>query len=97
MRWLILALALAACGPESTPDEELDGGDIYLASCESCHGYDGRGTDTGADLYWAAEGMTVEEVSDVVVLGEGTMRAVDLDDSEAEAVAAFLLDVLVRR
>lgn len=92
---LPLALALSACEVEGT-DEELDGGTLYLDHCERCHGYDGRGTDFGADLGQRARDLTVDEVADTILLGEGSMDPLDLDESEAEAVAAFVLDVLVQ-
>lgn len=94
---LALAAMLAACGAEGAPAAELDGGALYLDHCEPCHGYDARGSDHGADLYWRAADMSVEEVADVITLGEGSMDPVDVDDQEAEATAAFLLDVLIAR
>ncbi len=94
---MAMFLTMVGCGPAlSGPSgEELDGGTLYLDHCETCHGYDGRGTDSGPELQWRASGMTGDEIADVIVLGEGAMRALDLDDEEASAVAGFVLDVLV--
>lgn len=100
MRWLLLTgllLVTAACGPApgETADEDIDGGPLYLEHCERCHGYDGRGTDAGADLRWRAGSMTADEIADVIVLGEGLMKPLDLSDEEASAVADFVLENLV--
>ncbi len=102
MRWLPLfavVLMLAGCGPAEqaagSANGDLDGGALYLDHCAVCHGYDARGTDRGPDLHWRVRGMSVEEIADVIILGQGAMKPLDLDDDEADTVAFFLLDVLV--
>jgi mono/diheme cytochrome c family protein len=96
---LAVALLLVGCMTEPTTDpyafEDSDGAALYLETCESCHGYDGRGSDSGPDLYWRTQDMTVDEVADVVLFGEGLMDSIDLDEDEATAVASFLLGELL--
>ena len=93
---LLIALFATGC-VLSEPDAvegEVDGPTLYLDRCESCHGYDGRGTDAGPDLRWRVQGMTVDEVADVVLFGEGLMSPVDLDEAEATEVAGFTVNEL---
>lgn len=42
MKWTVLVVALAACGP-SVPETE-DGQKLFLAMCARCHEADGRST-----------------------------------------------------
>ena len=101
MRAILLALLLGATGCAFVPTnysgtvgEESDGGALYLEHCEACHGYDGRGTSRGADLYWRLGEMDVDDVIDAVLVGEGLMEPVALTEEDAEAVAYFVLDNL---
>ena len=92
----LLGGLLAGCGGPVGGGDPADGPTLYLESCASCHGVDARGTDAGPDLRWRTETMTLEEVADTIVLGHGQMLPLDLDDDEAEAVAEYILESLLR-
>ena len=94
---LVLLVLVVGCGGSDAVTDATSaprGGEVYLAHCEACHGYDGRGSLSGADLSWRVDDLSAEDVADIAVLGSGFMDPVDLDDDEARAVGVFVVDQL---
>ncbi len=86
---LLLPTLAGGCGGGGSGG---DGAQLFLVSCAPCHGGDARGTTRGPDLVTQAAGLGVEQVTDVILDGEGLMDPVDLSIEEAEAVAAFVVE-----
>jgi hypothetical protein len=87
-------LSLGGCDAPGTSGEP-DPSQLFFATCSGCHGGDATGTDRGPDLTWQAADMSVDEVVDVILDGEGSMDPVDLTSEEAHVVADHLIDVLL--
>ncbi len=87
-------LSLAGCGRPGAAGEP-DPSQLFYATCSGCHGADATGTDRGPDLSWQAADLSLEEVVDVILDGEGSMDPVDLTSEEAHLVADHLIEVLL--
>ncbi|MET3682965.1 cytochrome c551 [Alkalibacillus flavidus] len=97
-------MVLAACGGGddggSSDGGNADGGDsanetaqgeeLYQQNCVSCHGED-LGGGAGPDLTTAGDNYDQSEVVSIILEGQGGMPAQDVSDSEAEAIAEFVL------
>ena len=72
-----------------------DGGDttagaaIFSSICAECHGADGA-SGSGADLTVRVPALTDEEITTVVLNGQGYMPAQDLDPTQVADVVAYL-------
>jgi len=93
---MLLILSLVACGsPDYSNGDAVAGADVYAASCESCHGADGKlGVQVGgvaaADLVFETGDLTDDELARVILDGEGTMPAQSLDDTETADCIAYM-------
>jgi mono/diheme cytochrome c family protein len=91
---LFAAVALAACGTETTDDlvGDATAGEIVWSdsSCASCHGADGISGSAGKNIVDVAANEA-SEFSSVVLNGEGTMPAFpDLTDQDIADLRAFI-------
>lgn len=98
--WLTLGLvvALVACAPTTeretadTATEE-SGDQIFDRVCAVCHGVDGRGGVSAPDLLDVANGMTVQDLTEVILYGSGYMEPLRLTEEDAIAVSEYIVDV----
>jgi mono/diheme cytochrome c family protein len=94
--FLMLLLA-SGCG--SSGDAE-NGAAVYDTTCAVCHGASGdemlenpTANDTpAAKLSEEVPGTSDDELIDVILNGKGDMPAVDITETEAEDVVAYLRD-----
>lgn len=93
---MLLILSLLACGsPDYSNGDAVAGADVYAASCESCHGADGKlgvevGGEPAADLVFETGDLSDDEIAHVILEGEGTMPAQTLDDTETADCIAYM-------
>lgn len=67
----------------------LDGDAIYAQSCVSCHGADLSGT-VGPDLTQIGSKLSSDEITEIVLNGQGDMPPVDLSPEDADILAEWL-------
>ncbi|SES22346.1 c-type cytochrome [Salipaludibacillus aurantiacus] len=93
------SLLIAACGDGNNDTNEalasetasngsydlMNGEEVYVKACASCHGGDLRGAGAGG-----VTNLTYEEVLDAVVNGSGIMPAGLVTGSDAEDVSAWV-------
>ena len=78
-------------GEESSESQDLAPEDIYSNNCMSCHGED-LGGGTGPDLTDVGSSYDASEIVEIIQNGKGQMPAINLDPSNAEKVAEWLVD-----
>ncbi|WP_059102647.1 cytochrome c550 [Shouchella shacheensis] len=105
---VVLMVALSAAGVNQRADREAEeagegdegeevviddpiayGEETAMNSCISCHGGDLTGG-MGPDL--TSLDLSQEEIVDIILNGQGSMPAIDLQPEEADAVAQYLLE-----
>ncbi|MGV2939664.1 cytochrome c [Mesobacillus sp. LC4] len=65
---------------------------IYEQACASCHGGNFEGG-VGPELYSIGYRMDIYEIQNIILYGQGSMPVGLLDEREAEAMAAYLLEL----
>lgn len=66
--------------------------EVYVGACASCHGVDFEGG-AGQSLIGIGSYMDQNQVKDIILYGHGSMQAGLLDDNQAEALAAYLVEL----
>lgn len=74
---------------ETEGDVELDGDAIYANSCAGCHGADLSGT-VGPDLTQIGSKLSADEISEIVLNGQGDMPAIDMSPEDVDVLAEWL-------
>lgn len=101
---LLLALPLAvACGDKDddsgaagttgttgTTGATGDGEALYTTYCAGCHGVDGEGV-SGPALSDVVPGLSAADIEAVILNGDGSMPAISVTESEASAIASYVL------
>lgn len=93
---MILILSLFACGTaDDAGGDATAGAEVYAASCESCHGADGRlGVEVNgvaaADLTFETNALSDDGIADAILNGVGEMPAQGLDDTETADCIAYM-------
>lgn len=66
-----------------------EGAALYTTACSDCHGADG---DSGQapNLSEEVPGMTDQEITDIILNGQGYMQPVDVSEAEAELIVTYL-------
>ena len=80
--------------PVDTAPVELTGKELYEIHCTDCHGFDGRGTDTGPDLKPELEHHSDTKIMDVILNGDGDMNPVPVTEEEATRIVDYLRNEL---
>ncbi|HZW67608.1 MAG TPA: cytochrome c [Pseudogracilibacillus sp.] len=62
---------------------------IYANSCAGCHAADLSGA-VGPDLTAVGGSLSVEEIEEIIVNGQGSMPPVELSDEETTTIAEWL-------
>jgi len=97
---LTAALCLVVgCGGDAGFDTDVDtdltlqAPQLFDAHCASCHGDDGRGSDSGPDLEDRVPGLAPLDIARIITEGDGRMRPVrDVTDDEAAAISFYVVD-----
>lgn len=96
-RWDVVAYALSL----STTQEQVEQGqELYLQSCQECHGEDGTGGEFSVDLtsLQTFADRSLSEIAGLIAAGSGEMPAFDelYDESERIALAAYVRNLAYR-
>jgi hypothetical protein len=75
--------------PEEESTVHADPSYIYQLKCAECHGGNFEGG-VGPELYSVGGRMDVNDIKDIILYGQGSMPISELDEREAEAMAAYL-------
>ena len=78
-------------GEESAETTDLAPEDIYSNNCMSCHGGELEGG-MGPDLTSVGDRYDASEIVEIIQNGKGQMPAINLDQSNAEKLAEWLVD-----
>lgn len=65
---------------------------IYASSCASCHGQDLSGV-AGPELTTVGSKLSADEISDIIVNGQGTMPGGLVSNEEADILAEWLSEM----
>ena len=97
---MFVSLFAIACGGKTGRVDDINalegdsdnGAEVFAANCAGCHAADGTGG-SGPDITGEDD---QDEVTEVVLEGEGSMPAYDgdLTDQEIADVVAYVIDVL---
>lgn len=92
---MLLILSLLACSPDYSNGDAVAGADVYAATCESCHGADGKlgvevGGEPAADLVFETGDLTDDEIASAILDGVGTMPAQSLSNTETADCIAYM-------
>lgn len=93
---------LATLPPGATPDEALNGRDLFVVNCAACHGASGEGTALGPSLVddeWIHTTRELEQIAALVRTGVAEPqnypvpmppRGAELNEAELRSLAAYV-------